>query len=90
MVCAPTHTAPPSPLAPSSHDQTREVREHSGQEQWIGSFMNLSFECDDVFATAVELEAAGVELIQPAKAESWGTSAKFRDSEGNQFVLSSR
>lgn len=52
--------------------------------------MNLSFECDDVFATAVELEAAGVELIQPAKAESWGTSAKFRDSEGNQFVLSSR
>ena len=59
-----------------------------GQEQWIGQFMNLSFECEDVVATAAALKAAGVELVQEAKVESWGTSAIFRDSEGNQFVLS--
>lgn len=61
-----------------------------GQEQWIGNFMNVSFECDDVFATAAELEAAGVEMVQAAKKEPWGSSAIFKDSEGNQFVLSSR
>jgi predicted enzyme related to lactoylglutathione lyase len=59
-----------------------------GQEAWIGHFMNISFECEDVFATAAALKAAGVEMVQEAKEESWGTSAIFKDSEGNQFVLS--
>ena len=31
----------------------------------------------------------GVEFQQPPKQESWGTSAVFRDADGNQFVLSS-
>jgi predicted enzyme related to lactoylglutathione lyase len=60
-----------------------------GQESWIGSFMNLSFETDDVFATAAEYQAAGVEFTQLPKKEPWGTSAKFKDSEGNLFLLSS-
>ncbi len=60
-----------------------------GQEQWIGSFMNVSFQADDVFATAAEMKAAGVEFVKEPKAEHWGTSAIFKDSEGNQFVLSS-
>jgi predicted enzyme related to lactoylglutathione lyase len=60
-----------------------------GQEQWIGNFMNLSFETDDVIGTAAELKAAGVEIVREPKVESWGTSAIFKDSEGNQFVLSS-
>lgn len=59
-----------------------------GQEQWIGGFLNISFQCDDVFETAAQLEAAGVELVRAPKKESWGTSAVFKDSEGNQFVLS--
>ena len=59
-----------------------------GQEAWIGGFMNLSFQCDDVVATYEEMTAAGVEFVKPPKVEPWGTSAIFRDSEGNQFVLS--
>ena len=61
-----------------------------GQEAWIGQFLNISFWTDDVFATAAELEARGVEFVKGPKKESWGTSAIFKDSEGNQFVLSSR
>ncbi len=61
-----------------------------GQESWIGGFMNMSFACADVHATAAELASRGVEFVQPAKTESWGTSAIFKDSEGNQFVLSSQ
>ena len=59
-----------------------------GQEAWVGNFLNITFCADDVFATADELAAKGVEFVQPAKKEQWGTSAIFKDSEGNQFVLS--
>ena len=61
-----------------------------GQESWIGGFMNMSFACDDVHETAAELAGRGVEFAQQPKTESWGTSASFKDSEGNQVVLSSR
>ncbi|HEV2720048.1 MAG TPA: VOC family protein [Thermoanaerobaculia bacterium] len=37
-----------------------------------------------------ELRERGVEFVQEPKTESWGTSAIFKDSEGNQFVMSSR
>ena len=49
----------------------------------------LSFATDDVVATAAQYKAAGVEFVQDPKVEPWGTSAIFKDSEGNQFVLSS-
>ncbi len=61
-----------------------------GQEDRIGSFFNGSFACDDVEATYRQLSEKGVEFVKPPKREDWGTSAIFKDSEGNQFVLSSR
>ena len=61
-----------------------------GQEDRIGTFFNGSFACDDVDATWRQLSAKGVEFVRPPKKEEWGTSAIFKDSEGNQFVLSSR
>jgi len=61
-----------------------------GHEDRIGSFFNGSFACDDVEATHRQLSAKGVEFTQPPKRETWGTSALFKDSEENQFVLSSR
>jgi predicted enzyme related to lactoylglutathione lyase len=60
----------------------------SGQEQHIGSAMNVTFMADDVMATASELKAKGVEFVQEAQQADWGTAAIFKDSEGNQFVLS--
>ena len=54
----------------------------------IGSFMNLSYACDDVEKTYNELRARGVEFQGPPKKEPWGTFAIFKDSEGNSFVIS--
>jgi hypothetical protein len=31
----------------------------------------------------------GVEFVQPPKKESWGTSAIFKDPDGNSFVMGS-
>jgi len=61
-----------------------------GHEKRIGEFQSISFWCDDVFATAKILKSKGVAFSQEPKNESWGSSAIFKDPDGNQFVLSSR
>ena len=61
-----------------------------GHEARVGTFFNGSFACDDVEYTYRQLLSRGVEFTQPPKQESWGTSAVFKDLEGNSFVLSSR
>jgi catechol 2,3-dioxygenase-like lactoylglutathione lyase family enzyme len=61
-----------------------------GHENRIGGFQPLTFWCDDVFSTAEFLKSRGVELsVEPTK-EVWGTMAKFKDPDGNEFVFSSR
>jgi predicted enzyme related to lactoylglutathione lyase len=61
-----------------------------GHESRIGTFTGVSFECDDVHKTYQDLVNKGVEFIAPPKTESWGTSALFKDIDGNQFVMSTR
>jgi len=61
-----------------------------GDEARIGTAQPMSLWCDDVFATAEGLVAKGVEFEKPPKKEHWGTSAIFKDPDGNKFVLSSR
>ncbi len=58
-----------------------------GQEDRIGSFQPMSLIADDVMATATALKARGVEFVAEPKKEPWGTSAIFKDPDGNQFVL---
>ena len=60
-----------------------------GDEKRIGSFMNMSYTCDDIDKTYEELKKRGVEFEGPAQKQPWGTYAMFKDSEGNRFVLSS-
>lgn len=61
-----------------------------GDEKRIGSFMNMSFECDDIDKTYKELSALGVKFEGPPEKQPWGTYAKFKDSEGNTFVVSAQ
>jgi predicted enzyme related to lactoylglutathione lyase len=61
-----------------------------GQEDRVGSFFNGSFACDDVDYSYRQMLAKGVEFDSPPEKQPWGTFAKFRDPDGNTFVLSSR
>ena len=61
-----------------------------GQEDRVGSFFNGSFACDDVAYTYDQMRARGVAFEGPPEKQPWGTYAKFRDPDGNTFVLSSR
>ena len=73
-----------------SHSQTRVVLfTPPGQEDRIGSFFNGSFACDNVEATFRQLSQRGVEFVEGPARQPWGTFAKFKDPDGNLFVLSS-
>ena len=61
-----------------------------GHEDRIGSFFNGSFGCDDVAYTYAQMKAKGVEFEGEPQVQPWGTFAKFRDPDGNTFVLASR
>src|ERR1044071_8234412 len=60
-----------------------------GEGKRIGSFMNMSYVCDDIDKTYAELQKRGVEFEGPPQTQPWGRYAMFKDSEGNRFVLSS-
>lgn len=61
-----------------------------GWEERIGGFQAISFWTDNVQRTYDEYVSRGVEFVAPPKSEGWGTSAIFKDPDGNSFVLSSR
>jgi predicted enzyme related to lactoylglutathione lyase len=61
-----------------------------GHEDRVGTFVNTSWEVDNIQSTYEELQARGVEFTGPPQKQSWGTFAMMKDSEGNQIVLSSR
>ena len=61
-----------------------------GQEDRIGTFQSISFVASNVQKTYDELVSRGVEFLGPPSAADWGTSAIFKDPDGNQFVLGSK
>ena len=61
-----------------------------GHADRIGTFHSISFWTSNVQRTYEELSARGVEFVGPPATADWGSSAIFKDSEGNQFVLSSK
>ncbi|HKQ37482.1 MAG TPA: VOC family protein, partial [Verrucomicrobiae bacterium] len=68
--------------------ETRIVLFASEEEKKrVGTFMNMSFTCDNLQKTYEDLKARGVEFEGPPKKEHWGSYAIFKDSEGNSFVL---
>jgi predicted enzyme related to lactoylglutathione lyase len=61
-----------------------------GQEDRIGTFVNTSWEVDNIDRTYEELLARGVEFAGPPQKQPWGRFAIMKDSEGNQIVLAAR
>jgi predicted enzyme related to lactoylglutathione lyase len=61
-----------------------------GQEGWMGHFSNVVFWTHSVDKAYEALKSRGVEFVQPPKKEPWGSSALFKDVDGNTFCLSSK
>lgn len=61
-----------------------------GHEDRVGTFVNTSWEVDDIDKTYAELQAKGVEFSGPPQKQHWGSFLMMKDSEGNQIVLATR
>jgi len=61
-----------------------------GHEDRVGTFQSISFWTNNVQKTYDELVSRGVEFLGPPKMADWGSSAIFKDPDGNQFVLGSK
>ena len=61
-----------------------------GHEDRIGTFSNVTFTTDDLDRTHEEMSARGVLFTAPPTKQPWGHFAKFKDPDGNEFVLSSK
>lgn len=61
-----------------------------GHETRVGTFVNTSWEVDDVEKAYETLLARGVEFSGPPVKQAWGASVIMKDSEGNSIVLASR
>jgi predicted enzyme related to lactoylglutathione lyase len=61
-----------------------------GHESRVGGFQPLTFRCDDCISTADTLKSRGVKIVTDPKKEVWGTMAKFKDPDGNEFVFASK
>jgi predicted enzyme related to lactoylglutathione lyase len=59
----------------------------TGQEDRIGTFVNMAYQVSDLQRTYEDLAAKGVEFIKPPTTQAWGAYALFKDSEGNIFCL---
>ena len=56
----------------------------------IGGFMMFTFFSDDVEGTVKALKEKGVEFVQDVQKADWGTSAIFKDPDGNKFLIGSK
>ena len=61
-----------------------------GQEDRVGTFQPIAFYSNDVKKTYDELTSRGVDFLGPPETADWGSSAIFKDPDGNQFLLSSK
>lgn len=61
-----------------------------GHQDRIGTWVNTSWEVDNIDKTYEELLAKGVEFGGPPQKAQWGSFAVMKDSEGNSIVLGTR
>lgn len=61
-----------------------------GHEDRVGTFVNTSWEVDNIEKTYAELTAKGVEFVKPPQSQPWGSFAIMKDSEGNSINLASK
>ena len=74
-------------VAPAGAETVLVLFTPPGQEDRIGSFSNVVFECDDIETTYRELRGRGVEFTEEPSEQPWGMWAQFKDVDGNEFGL---
>jgi predicted enzyme related to lactoylglutathione lyase len=76
-------------LAPQGAETCVVIYPRSMMPQWEQLKPSIVFACQDIMATYALLKSRGVDFIEEPKKMAWGRFARFRDPDGNEFVLTS-
>ena len=74
-------------VAPPGAGSRIAIYPKSLMTNWEEMKPSIVFECQDIQAAFESLQANGVEFVDQPKKMAWGTYAKFRDLDGNEFLL---
>jgi catechol 2,3-dioxygenase-like lactoylglutathione lyase family enzyme len=77
-------------VAPPDRNVILVLYTPEGDQDRIGSFSNILFECDDIQATHKQLTGRGVEFAEEPTRQFWGWWAVFKDPDGNSYGLGQR
>ena len=77
-------------VAPPDRNVILVLYTPEGDQDRIGSFSNVLFECDDIQATHKQLAGRGVEFTEEPTRQFWGWWAVFKDPDGNTYGLGQR
>jgi len=77
-------------VAPPDRNVVLVLFTPEGDQDRIGTFSNVLFECDDIQATHKQLAARGVEFAEEPSRQFWGWWAVFKDPDGNSYGLGQR
>ena len=74
-------------VAPKGAGSRLVLYPKSMMTNWQELKPSIVFECADIQATYESLKSKGVEFLDKPTKMSWGSSAQFRDTDGNEFLL---
>ena len=74
-------------LAPPGAESRIVVYPKALVTNWQELKPSIVFECEDIQTAWQTLKDKGVEFTEDPKRMAWGTYAKFRDPDGNEFLL---
>ena len=76
-------------LAPQNSQTYIVIYPRSMMPNWKEMKPSIVFLCDDVEKMFEELSMKGVEFTADPKEMDWGIYAKFKDPDGNEFLIKS-
>ena len=74
-------------VAPAGAESRLVLYPKAIMPNWNELKTSIVFECDDVQATYQAMVERGVEFTGEPRQMAWGTFAKLRDPEGNEYLL---
>jgi lactoylglutathione lyase len=74
-------------VAPKGAETRLVIYPKSMMPNWSELKPSIVFECEDIQKAYEQFTAAGVEFLEEPKQMRWGTYARFKDIDGNEFVL---
>lgn len=74
-------------VAPPGAETCLVIYPKSMMPNWSEMKPSIVFECADIQQAFETMKERGVEFLEEPRAMSWGTFARFRDEDGNEFVL---